>query len=120
MNPINYLVRSENEVVNGGPVAFLKQSEKAVPPARKQHPRTPSIACCSRDRTSARVAPRPNLRRVKIDLHGKLAALQKRIIKDPSGDELSCEMPRINDAFHGKDYCIFYAGCVVCNNKGET
>ena len=57
-------------------------------------------------------APRPNLRRVKIDLHGKRAVLQKRIIKDPSGDELSCEMPRINDAFHGKDYCIFYAGCV--------
>lgn len=67
-------------------------------------------------------APRPNLRRVKIDLHGNReiiphpgAVLQKRIIKDPSGDELSCEMPRINDAFHGKDYCIFYAGCVGIN-----
>merc|ERR1719331_1236690 len=57
-------------------------------------------------------APRPNLRRAKIDLHGNRAVLQKRILKDPSGDELTCEMPRINDAFHGKQYCIFYAGCV--------
>ena len=57
-------------------------------------------------------APRPTLRRVKIDLNGKGASLQKRVLKDSSGDEVTCEMPRINDAYNGKDYCIFYAGCV--------
>ena len=57
-------------------------------------------------------APRPTLRRIKIDLNGNRAFHQKRILKDSSGDEVTCEMPRINDAYNGKDYCIFYAGCV--------
>jgi carotenoid cleavage dioxygenase-like enzyme len=57
-------------------------------------------------------ATRPNLRRVTIDLSGNRAAIEKRVLKDSSGDEVSCEMPRINDAFQGKEYCIIYAGCV--------
>jgi carotenoid cleavage dioxygenase-like enzyme len=57
-------------------------------------------------------APHPNLRRVSIDLGEKRASIQKRLLKDPSGDEVTCEMPRINDAFFGKDYCFIYAGCV--------
>jgi carotenoid cleavage dioxygenase-like enzyme len=58
-------------------------------------------------------APESDLLRIKIDLNGKRAAVQKRVVKDSAtGDNMVCEMPRINDAFFGKPYCLYYAGCL--------
>jgi carotenoid cleavage dioxygenase-like enzyme len=58
-------------------------------------------------------APKNGLLRIKIDLNAKRAGIQRRAVKESTtGDDVICEMPRINDEFNGKPYCFFYAGCM--------
>merc|ERR1711939_408829 len=51
--------------------------------------------------------------RINIDLASGNVAITPYEIRDQSGKSIACELPRINDAYHGKESCIFYAVCGV-------
>jgi carotenoid cleavage dioxygenase-like enzyme len=51
--------------------------------------------------------------RLTIDLSANSIEVSQMKIADEEGNPAACEMPRINDDFAMKPYCIFYAGCQV-------
>merc|ERR1712048_1436892 len=51
--------------------------------------------------------------RINIDLASGKTTFTPHEIKDQSGNDIACELPRINDALRGKESCIFYATCSI-------
>ena len=51
--------------------------------------------------------------RIRIDLSSEQTSFTPYSIKDENGNDIACELPRINDKFRGKELCIFYAVCGV-------
>jgi len=54
--------------------------------------------------------------RISIDMASGKTTFSPYDIKDQSGHEIGCELPRINDAHRSKEYCIFYAYCVLAKD----
>jgi len=55
--------------------------------------------------------------RISIDLSSKQASFTPHSVKDAKGNDIACELPRMNDKYRGKESCIFYA---VCGVTGEV
>jgi carotenoid cleavage dioxygenase-like enzyme len=55
--------------------------------------------------------------RIRIDLSSRQTSFTPYSIKDENGNDIACELPRINDKYRGKESCIFYA---VCGVTGEV
>jgi len=58
----------------------------------------------------------PTPTRIRIDLASKQTSFEPHPIKDKKGNVISCELPRINENYRGKQSCIFYATCGVAGD----